>query len=76
MTLYEFRASNDERQANEVWNGVLLDVRNDDKHSIFLYALGIFYVEAYYDPTLNQFTRLRLFKSTNQLQPYLDHLDC
>jgi hypothetical protein len=74
MTLYEFRLLDMNEQTNLVWDGVFLDVRIKLPLSILLYDLGGFYVEVHYNSMKNGIVRLRSFKSTSCLQPYLDQL--
>jgi hypothetical protein len=75
MTLYEFIALTDGEQANAVWNGTFLDIRTDRNCKVLLYDLGNFYVEVTYSPSIKEITRLRPFKTTALLQPYLDQME-
>ena len=72
MTLNEFNALNGEEQAKKAWEGVFLDLRTSGNQSILLFDSGGFYVELYYEHRLNQIVRLRPFRSTKPLSPYLD----
>jgi len=74
MTLHEFRGLTENEQADLAWAAVFLDVRAEGSHSVLLYAIDEFYVEVYYSPSLNKIEKLRAFKSTRPLQPYLDQL--
>ena len=72
MTLYQFKMLTEEQQADVVWGGMFLDIRNEKEHNILLYAVDEFYVEVYYSPLLNKIERLQPFRSINPLEPYLD----
>ena len=75
MILNEFNALSEYQQANKVWDGVFLDLRTNASHSILLFDLGGFYVEVYYEHNSNQIVRVKSFKSTKLLTPYLDQMN-
>jgi hypothetical protein len=75
MTLYEFNALDQMRQAEAVWDGQFIDDREDQDHKILLYQVDSFYVEVYYHKQQNAIKRFRSFCSTDQLQPYLQRID-
>lgn len=74
MKFYHFIALDNETKTNAVWDGVLLSDRLDWDTYILLYDLGGFYVEVYYSMSLNRMVRLRPFKVTTDLSPYLDQI--
>jgi len=81
MKFYHFLALDNETKTNAVWDGILLSDRLDGDIYILLYELGGFYVEVYYSMSINRMVRLRPFKITSNLSPYLDQisigeLDC
>ena len=43
-------------------------------NGINLYSLNDFYVELWYDQLSNKIIKIRSFKSTNPLDPYLDDI--
>jgi hypothetical protein len=75
MTLYQFNQLDEMEQAEAVWDGVHIGERQDEEHTILLYQLGSFYVEAYYHREHNALRRFRSFSSTEQLAPYLGKID-
>jgi hypothetical protein len=75
MTLYQFQSLDIQEQANAVWDGTYLEHRTNNGFRIVLYDLGGFYVEVYYAPDENKIIKLRPFKSTSPLQPYLDRMN-
>jgi hypothetical protein len=72
MTLYQFSALAINEQANAVWDGTLLDSRVEAIYHVHLYAVGDFYVEVYYSNKLNEIVKIRPFRYTSLIQPYLD----
>ena len=75
MTLYQFNALDERTQAEMVWNGAFVGKRNDETHDILLYQVDSFYVEVYYHRANNLISHMRPFSSTDQLSPYLQHID-
>ncbi len=70
--LYEFNVLTDIEKANMVLdNGTFMLKRHDEEHVINLYTLADFYVELYYDQKSNRIIKIRSFKSTEPLEPYL-----
>jgi len=61
-------------QAEAVWNGTHIGERFDEEHSILLYQIDGFYVEAYYHREYNVIRRFRRFSSVTQLEPYLNSI--
>jgi hypothetical protein len=74
MTYSQFITLNYKAQATRVWDGVFLGDRRVRDNYILLYELGGFYVEVYYSMTLHQIVRIRPFKVTTLLGPYLDQM--
>jgi hypothetical protein len=56
-------------------NGVYLAGRKDEEYLIFLYDMETFYVEVYYDPEEDMIGYIRAFTSTDDLAPYVKHVD-
>ena len=75
MKMYEFRQLSKEEQANVTWAGVFLDVRTEDDLYILLYYVDEIFVEIYYSSATNEIVKLRPFKSSKPLQPYLDNME-
>jgi len=81
MKFYHFIALDNVTKTNAIWNGTLLGDRLDGDRYVLLYELGGFYVEVYYSMSQNTIARLKPFKITSDLDPYLDQislveLDC
>jgi hypothetical protein len=74
MKFYHFIALDIEAKTTAVWGGTLLSDRLDGDTYILLYELGGFYVEVYYSMSLNRMVRLKPFKITSDLSPYLDQI--
>lgn len=75
ITLYEFNILPDNEKADTVWEyGVFLLNRVVEGNAINLYSLNDFYVEIWYDQPNNKIIKIRSFKSTNPLDPYLDDI--
>jgi hypothetical protein len=76
MTLYEYKQLDETEQATTLWNqGAHLGERFNGEHNILLYQMDGFYVEVFYDPDRNAIVRIRSFRNTGQLRPYLDQID-
>jgi hypothetical protein len=76
MDNYEFNALPIGEQANTTWDQgtFLLSIKKGDC-SVNLYWLEKFFVEVYYDKQQQRITRIRSFKTSSQLQPYLRKID-
>lgn len=73
MTLYEFNALSTNDQYRQVWEqGVFLLSRRVGRSDLTLYAIGNFFVEIRYEPSSNQLSGCRSFRSTIALEPYLN----
>jgi hypothetical protein len=75
MTLRQFRAFDINEQANAVWNGTFLGTVAEAKYNIHLYNVAHFYVKVYYSNKLNEIVKIRAFKTTSLLAPYLDNVN-
>lgn len=75
MTLYEFKALDEMEQAEAVWDAVHISERWDDEHNILLYQRDNFYIEVFYHRELNVIRRIKSFRNTSQLEPYLGKID-
>ena len=71
LTLYQFNLLNDHLKAEAVWQGTFLDNRGEDQFKVQLYSLGNFYVEVFYEKQNNEIVRIRSFRTTRLLAPYL-----
>jgi hypothetical protein len=71
LSLNAFVAMNETEQANIVWEGTYLGNRLEGQHMVQLYSVSTFFVEVFYDMPSNCISRLRPFKSTRLLEPYL-----
>jgi hypothetical protein len=59
-----------------VWEkGVYLACRREPNFVVFLYQLGGFYTEVYFDIEENEPGYLRTFHSVEELEPYLAQID-
>jgi hypothetical protein len=75
LSLYAFVAMSETEQANIVWEGTYLGNRLEGQHMVQLYSVSTFFVEVFYDISNNRISRLRPFKSTRLLEPYLGVID-
>lgn len=72
MTLYHFNLLNENEQAQIIREkGVLVGERQKRNHTILLYQIDAFYVEAYHHNHFNVITKFRSFHNGRQLEPYL-----
>jgi hypothetical protein len=60
MTLYEYRALSEIKQADAVWSGVFIGHRVMGAYRIALYNLGEFFVEVYYEVRNNEITMIKV----------------
>lgn len=75
MNLYSFKLLDENQQAEALWDkGVHLGERFDGEHNTLIYQIEGFYVEVFYHPIHNSIKRLRSFRSTGQLRPYLEQI--
>ncbi|QXV63706.1 hypothetical protein INP83_11350 [Mucilaginibacter sp. 21P] len=71
ITLYDFHGMNMHDKAAATWEGVYLGYRTDDQFTIQLYSIGSFYAEIFYDNLQNKIVKIRGFRSTTLVEPYL-----
>ena len=57
MTPYEFSTLSENEQADVTWQGKFFLSRDDRDHTVLLYKVHDFYVEAYYNNRSNEFVR-------------------
>lgn len=65
MTLYQFNMLDEMEQAEAVWSGKHVNTRDDGSHTILLYKVDNFYVEAYYHKEYNV---LRKFQTLSEFE--------
>ena len=75
MTLYQFKALNQQEQYQTVWDsGVYLTDRVVENNRFALYQIDGFYVEIFYSSNENKIISIKSFLSTDLLEPYLDKI--
>jgi hypothetical protein len=75
MTLSDFiLLSSDEKRVVLLHEGILIGKRKNQKCMVFLFQLGLFYVEIYCNVESKQVEEYRAFEETNELHPYLDNI--
>lgn len=71
--IYDFLALSETDQFEYTWNhGTFLASRIDGDTGFNLYACCNFYIEIIFNKAANNIEGIRVFKSTSQLEPYLD----
>jgi hypothetical protein len=76
MTLFQFKQLEMNEQAQITWHkGVHLSTRFTGMHAILLWQIDAFYVEIFYNRLDDKIERLRSFRSTIPLRPYLSEID-
>jgi hypothetical protein len=75
ITIYDFLAMSEQEQGLAAMQGDYLAVRDESGHKVQLYYLGSFFVEVFYDPKLNQITRLQSSNTRSVLNKYVQHMD-
>jgi hypothetical protein len=76
MTFDHYKHLSAVEQASVLWEkGIQIGKRSEPSFIILLYQIEDFYVEMYLHKEENTVTRIRSFKSTGQLRPYLDTID-
>ena len=58
MTLHQFNQLDEMEQAEAIWSGKHINTRDDGIHTILLYKIDDFYVEAYYHKVYNVLRQL------------------
>lgn len=73
--LYEFNIMNDDSKAALPWDkGTFIMTSIENPYSINLYSLYDFFAEIWYNDDANLIDKIRTFKSTNALEPYLSKI--
>jgi hypothetical protein len=76
MTLNQYKHLSAVEQAAVLWEkGIQIGKRSDPSHIIVLYQIENFYVEMYLHKEENTVKRIRSFRSTGPLRPYLNKID-
>jgi hypothetical protein len=76
MTLFQFKQLENNEQGEVTWQkGVHLSTRFSGLHAILLWQIDSFYVEIFYNRIDDKIERLRSFRSTIPLGPYLNQID-
>ena len=75
MTINDFKALDNTRQADEIWNGTFLACRIYQDFHVLLYNVYEFYVEIYCSFEIDYISNMKTFESTDLLDPYLDEMD-
>lgn len=72
ISLYEFSVFTSLQQLEVIWQqGQFVTSRHQGAQWVNLYTMGIFFVEVFYDPTLNKITLHRTFVTDKLLLPYV-----
>ncbi|MBD1365366.1 hypothetical protein IDJ77_16245 [Mucilaginibacter sp. ZT4R22] len=71
LTLYDFHQMTLDEKCTAIWQGEFIGDRKDGDNKAQLYSLGGFYAEVFYDPSTNTINKIRAFRSTNLVEPYL-----
>lgn len=73
--IYDFLALSETEQYEYTWNhATFLLSRIAGVYGYHVYASQDFYIELTYNRADNTLERIRAFKNTSQLEPYLDNL--
>ena len=76
MTLYEFKLLGEEEQPQGVWDlGEHLATRMTGAYKILLWQIGDLYIELFYNYVDSKIEKIRTFRTTELLTPYLDQID-
>ncbi|MCQ6957244.1 hypothetical protein [Mucilaginibacter aquariorum] len=71
ITLYDFHAMTLPEKAATVWEGTFIGDRPEGELFVQLYNMGTFYAEVFYNREINEIVKVRGFKSTKLIEPYL-----
>jgi phage gp29-like protein len=74
ITLYDFHGMNTQEKADAIWQGQYISSRIDGESTVQLYNLGSFYAEVFYDAKSNEIKKIRAFKTTQLIEPYLSNI--
>ena len=76
MTIDEFKVlERNQREKLLFDNGVYLSSRQEPEFVIDLYQIDSFYIEAFYHQGKRRLIYLRAFSTTDDLCPYIMHID-
>lgn len=76
MTLRYFQKLSQNVQCRElVENGTCIGERQYGEAPVLLFQVDHFYVEVYFNPHTGDVACSRCFEDTEELQPYLQHID-
>lgn len=76
MNYHHFTTLEELERADAAWKkGVLLCKRTEGFHTLWLYALDDFYIEATYHTHFNVLLEVTSFTDTDLLEPYLNELE-
>lgn len=76
MTHNEYERLDEFGQVEVLFNqGIHIADRADDKYCMILFQIDDFYVELYYHLERDTLKKLRSFKHTRFIEPYLDQID-
>jgi hypothetical protein len=75
MKLNDFFKLSLDEQIETASHGDYLGEREVQPYVIFLFNIGNFYAEVFYDEIKNRITRVKPFKAVRTLEPYLDQVD-
>lgn len=71
ITFTEFRTLPRQEQCDVIVTiGDYLESSREEDKQVILYAVDLFFVELYYDPTSNKILKIRAFKSGHILDKY------
>ncbi len=54
--------------------GVCISARDHKNDKLLLYQVDAFYVEVYFDPSVQSIRKFKSFASTDELEPYLTNI--
>lgn len=74
MTLYHFNLLSEYGKHLAMQGAVLLTSRKIDANRVFLFQLDGFYIEVYCSLFTPELNRYRTFRSTTQIEPYLENI--
>lgn len=75
MKLNDFFKLPIHEQVETASKGNLIGEREVRPYLIFLFNVGNFYAEVFYDEVNNKITRVKPFKTVKVLEPYLEQVD-
>jgi hypothetical protein len=75
MKLNDFFKLSVDEQVETASKGDFLGEREAKPYLIFLFNIGNFYAEVFYDEIRNKITRVKPFKAVRPLEPYLEKVD-